>query len=105
MNTLKLIASISILAWVSAVFSQPAQRLTGAAQDSTEAEVRKVDLAARKITLKHGEIKNLEMPPMTMVFQVPDAALLGGLKVGDKVRFTSDKVNGAYTVITLQPAK
>ena len=75
------------------------------ATDSTEAEVRKVDLAARKITLKHGEIKNLEMPPMTMVFQVPDPALLGGVKVGDKVRFTADKVNGAYTVLTLQPAK
>jgi Cu/Ag efflux protein CusF len=75
------------------------------ATDSTEAEVRKVDLAARKITLKHGEIKNLEMPPMTMVFQVPDPALLGGIKVGDKVRFTADKVNGAYTVLTLQPAK
>ena len=79
--------------------------LTAAATDSTEAEVRKVDLAARKITLKHGEIKNLEMPPMTMVFQVPDPALLGGIKVGDKVRFTADKVNGAYTVLTLQPAK
>jgi Cu/Ag efflux protein CusF len=45
------------------------------------------------------------MPPMTMVFQVPDPALLGGIKVGDKVRFTADKVNGAYTVLTLQPAK
>ena len=71
----------------------------------TEAEVRKVDLAARKITLKHGEIKNLEMPPMTRVFQVPNPALLGGIKTGDKVRFTADKVNGAYTVLTLQPAK
>jgi len=105
MNTLKLIAGIAILAGASAVFSQTTQRLTGTAQDSTEAEVRKVDLAARKITLKHGEIKNLEMPPMTMVFQVPDPALLGGIKVGDKVRFTADKVNGAYTVLTLQPAK
>ena len=76
-----------------------------AAADSTEAEVRKVDLAARKITLKHGEIKNLEMPPMTMVFQVQDPALLGGIKAGDKVLFTADKVNGAYTVLSLQPAK
>jgi Cu(I)/Ag(I) efflux system protein CusF len=79
--------------------------LAATAAEPTEAEVRKVDLAARKITLKHGEIKNLEMPPMTMVFQVPDPALLGGIKVGDKVRFTADKVNGAYTVLTLQPAK
>jgi Cu/Ag efflux protein CusF len=71
----------------------------------TEAEVRKVDLSAGKITLKHGEIKNLEMPPMTMVFQVPNPALLGGIKTGDKVRFTADKVNGAYTVLTLELAK
>jgi Cu(I)/Ag(I) efflux system protein CusF len=79
--------------------------LTATAAEPTEAEVRKVDLSARKITLKHGEIKNLEMPPMTMVFQVSNPALLGGIKTGDKVRFTADKVNGAYTVLTLEPAK
>ena len=79
--------------------------LAATAAEPTEAEVRKVDLGARKITLKHGEIKNLEMPPMTMVFQVADPALLGGIKTGDKVRFTADKVNGAYTVLTLEPAK
>ena len=79
--------------------------LAATAAEPTEAEVRKVDLGARKITLKHGEIKNLEMPPMTMVFQVSNPALLGGIKTGDKVRFTADKVNGAYTVLTLEPAK
>ncbi len=79
--------------------------LAATAAEPTEAEVRKVDLSARKITLKHGEIKNLEMPPMTMVFQVSNPALLGGIKTGDKVRFTADKVNGAYTVLTLEPAK
>ena len=42
-----------------------------------EAEVRRVDTAANKISLKHGEIKNLDMPPMSMVFQVSDPALLG----------------------------
>ena len=78
--------------------------LTAIAQP-TEAEVRKVDLSAGKITLKHGEIKNLDMPPMTMVFQVPNPALMGGIKTGDKVRFTADKVNGAYTVLTLELAK
>ena len=79
--------------------------LAASAAESTEAEVRKVDLSAGKITLKHGEIKNLEMPPMTMVFQVPNPGLLGGIKAGDKVRFTADKVNGAYTVLTLELAK
>lgn len=68
----------------------------------TDAEVRKVDREANKITLKHGEITNLDMPPMTMVFQVQDPALLANVKAGDKVSAGIDKVNGQYTVITLQ---
>ena len=76
-----------------------------AAEGTTEGEVRKVDKAARKITLKHGEIKNLDMPPMTMVFQVRDAALLDKVQPGDRVRFTADKIDGAYVVLSLEPAK
>jgi Cu(I)/Ag(I) efflux system protein CusF len=71
----------------------------------SEAEVRKVDKDAGKITLKHGEIKNLDMPPMSMVFQVKDKALLDKVKAGDKVGFTADKVNGAYTVMSIEPVK
>jgi Cu(I)/Ag(I) efflux system protein CusF len=71
----------------------------------TEGEVRKVDKTAGKITLKHGEIKNLDMPGMTMVFQVKDPALLEKVKAGDQVSFTVDKVNGAYTVLTIEPRK
>jgi hypothetical protein len=70
----------------------------------SEAEVRKVDTAAGKITLKHGDIPNLEMPPMTMVFQAREPALLAKVKAGDKVRFTADKINGAYTVMSIEPA-
>lgn len=70
-----------------------------------DAEVRKVDTAAGKITLKHGDIPNLDMPPMTMVFQVREAAQLTGLKAGDKVRFRADKINGAYTVVDLAPQR
>ena len=71
----------------------------------TEGEVRKVDKEAGKVTLKHGEIKNLEMPGMTMVFQVKDPALLEKVKAGDQVSFTADKVNGTYTVLTIEPRK
>lgn len=67
-----------------------------------EAEVRRVDASSGKVTLKHADIPNLDMPAMTMVFQVRDPALLGPLKAGDKVRFSADKINGAYTVIDLQ---
>jgi len=72
---------------------------------ATEAEVRRVDKDAGKITLKHGEIKNLDMPGMTMVFQVQDRALLEQVKAGDKVSFTADKINGAYTVLSIQTLK
>lgn len=71
---------------------------------TAEAEVRKVDARAGKITLKHGDIPNLEMPPMTMVFQVSDPAMLSQVKAGDKVRFTADKIKGAYTVMSISPA-
>lgn len=71
----------------------------------TDAEVRKVDKEQKKLTLKHGEIKNLEMPPMTMVFQVKDLAVLDQVKVGDKVRFSAERVNGAITVTAIEPAK
>jgi Cu/Ag efflux protein CusF len=82
----------------SAAFAQ-------AALPASEAEVRKVDKDAGKITLKHGEIKNLDMPPMSMVFQVQDKAMLDKVKAGDKVSFTADKVNGAYTVMSIEPQK
>ncbi len=78
---------------------------TPTASSMSEGEVRKVDKAAKKITLKHGEIKNLDMPPMTMVFQVKDATLLEQVQAGDKVRFTANKVGGAYIVLTLEPVK
>jgi Cu(I)/Ag(I) efflux system periplasmic protein CusF len=68
----------------------------------THAEVRRIDTAAGKISLRHEEIKNLDMPPMTMVFQVRDPASLGTLAVGDQVRFTADKLLGAYTVLQIQ---
>lgn len=69
-----------------------------------DAEVRKIDTEQQKITLRHGEIANLDMAPMTMVFRVKEPALLQKLKPGDKVRFTADKVDGALTVMTLEPA-
>ncbi len=75
------------------------------AADLTAAEVRKVDKAAAKVTLKHEAIKNLDMPPMTMVFQVKDPALLDKVKPGDKVRFAAEKQGGSYVVTTMEPAR
>ena len=70
--------------------------------DMTNAEVRKVDKDAKKITLKHEDIKNLDMPGMTMVFQVKDPALLDKTKAGDKVKFKVIKDGNAYMVTEIK---
>ncbi len=71
----------------------------------TQGEVRKIDMNAKKITIKHGEIKNLGMPAMTMVFVAKDPAMLEKVKVGDSVRFTADRLNGVITVTSIEAAK
>ena len=73
------------------------------ATDLTDGEVRKLDLDTGKVTLKHGPIKSLDMPPMTMVFTA-DKALLAPLKVGDKVRFNVVHESGKYVVTAIQPS-
>ena len=70
-----------------------------------DGEVRKIDTEAGKVTLKHGEIKNLDMPAMQMSYKVANPEWLKTLQVGDKVRFTADKVGGQYTVTTLEVKK
>ncbi|MBU4612897.1 copper-binding protein [Achromobacter sp. GG226] len=62
-------------------------------------EVRRIDAANNKVTLKHGPIPELELPAMTLVYLVKDPALLANLQPGDKVRFSADKVDGQYTVV------
>lgn len=80
--------------------------LTSFAQTAVvDAEVRKVDKENQKITLKHGEIKNLDMPAMTMVFAVKDPAMLDKVKAGDKVQFRAADENGKLTVTEIQAAK
>lgn len=70
-----------------------------------DGEVRKVDKEAKNITLKHGEIKNLDMLGMTMAFAVKDATMLDKLKVGDKVQFKVVDDGGTLIVIEIQAAK
>jgi Cu(I)/Ag(I) efflux system protein CusF len=71
-----------------------------------DGEVRKVDRDAKKITIRHGPLPQLDMPqPMTMVYQVRDAALLDKAKPGDKVKFEAEKIGGAFVVTRIEPAK
>jgi Cu/Ag efflux protein CusF len=73
-----------------------------ASKGMTEGEVRRVDVATKKIMLKHGEIKNLGMGAMTMVFQVHDPALLSQVQAGDKVRFRAEQIKGAFVVTLIE---
>ena len=101
-------ALVSTLLGISA-FAQTAgtPAKDAANKDMAEAEVRKFDKDAKKITLKHGPIKNLDMPGMTMVFQVKDAALLEKLALlnaGDKILFTAEQQQGAFVVTGAEKA-
>jgi Cu/Ag efflux protein CusF len=112
MNPLTLGLTVSVLVVWNAALAAPADpirsggmmMLAQAEQAMTDGEVRKIDKDAKKITLKHGEIKNLAMPSMTMVFQVKDPALLDSVKSGDKVRFRAENLDGALVVTRIEAA-
>ncbi|MBJ9963319.1 copper-binding protein [Burkholderia seminalis] len=67
----------------------------------TDAEVKKVDAASGKITLKHGALDNVGMPAMTMAFKAKDAAMLAHVQAGDKVKVRIEKVDGTLTIVKL----
>lgn len=96
-------------AWIGrALAAAAAAGLGGAARAQpvlTEGEVRRVDREQRKLTLRHGRIEHLDMPPMTMVFRVADPALLDRVQVGDRVRFDVQSVGGALTVTAIEAVR
>jgi Cu(I)/Ag(I) efflux system protein CusF len=99
---LSIAMSAPALAQQKAGDAAPIQLAQAASADMAEGEVRKVDKDTSKVTLKHGEIKSLEMPAMTMVFVVKDKAMLDSVKAGDKVRFKAVNDAGKYTVTEMQ---
>ena len=76
--------------------------LSAFAADYTKGVVTKLDTKAKKVTIKHEELKNLGMPGMTMVFKVKDDVVLGKLKAGAPVEFIADRVDGALTVVDVK---
>lgn len=69
-------------------------------------EVKKVNQAEGKVTLKHGPIKKFDMDDsMTMIYRVADPSMLQGLKAGDRIRFDTEKVNGKFTITKIEKAK
>lgn len=112
MKAFRFVLPIVLLVATSASLAQTAAPAQGTAaepaqamSDMVDGEVRKVDKDARKITLRHGEIKQLDMPAMTMVFQVKDSAMLDKVKAGDKVKFKAENAGGALTVTEIKAAK
>jgi len=90
---LALIVSLSL----SSAFADDAHHK----QDSlSDGEIRKVDKVAKKLTIKHGPLQNIDMPAMTMVFQVKDVKMLDQVKAGDKVKFEAGLLPGGKTVVT-----
>jgi Cu/Ag efflux protein CusF len=92
------VIAASLLLGVGAAFAQAS---------TVNGEVRKIDEAAGKITLRHGPIKNLDMEEdgMTMVFRVQDPAMLKRVKVGDKVQFEAERATAGITITKLQKGK
>ncbi len=78
---------------------------SAAAAEMTDGEIRKVDKNSKKITIKHGAIRNLDMPPMTMVFHAKDAAMLEKVQKGDKVKFRAAMDGSAMVVTEIRAAK
>ena len=68
----------------------------------TDAEVKKVDVATGMVTLKHGALENVGMPPMTMAFKAKEAAMVKQIKEGDKVKVRVEEVNGTLTIVKLE---
>ncbi|MDQ3060884.1 MAG: copper-binding protein [Pseudomonadota bacterium] len=111
-QTSRLLAAAALAAIVLAPLSalaqsqtEPGKTETVQAAALTDGEVRKIDKDAGKLTIKHGEIRHLEMPGMTMVFTVKDKALLDNVKVGNKIEFMVIRENGRMVVTQIQPTK
>jgi len=104
-SALALAAHVPAHAGPPGVISADSLIVAAADTEMTDGEVRKVDPENKKITIRHGEIKSLDMPAMTMVFRVRDPAMFDQVKAGDKVRFRADKVNGAFTVMEIEVVK
>lgn len=96
-----LAAAPSVLAQGHAGHGAPAAaKATGTA----DGEVRRIDAAAKKLVIRHGDFKGIDMPAMTMAFPVKDAKLLEGLKPGDRVRFAVEQSGGDLVITKIDKA-
>lgn len=92
-----------VIAGLLALSAAPAAVIAQSAM--VDGQVTKIDTDQGKITLRHGPIKNLDMDSMSMVFRVKDPAMLKQVKVGDKIKFEADRVDGQITVTKIQKSR
>jgi len=107
---ISLMAAMAALAFAGTAQAQsPKSDTPGTAQaatpELTDGEIRKVDKDSKKLTIKHGPLKSLDMPSMTMVFAVSDESVLDKFQPGDKVRFDAGKMDGKIVVTRIEPAR
>ena len=112
---LAILALVAALSFAGAASAQSSKSMAekapaaggsdAAASQLTEGEVRKVDKDSKKLTIKHGPLKNLDMPGMTMVFGVKDDAMLDKVEAGAKVRFQAEKIDGKFVVTRIEAAR
>ena len=91
-----------LIGFLAAVTLGTAVATAAFATDYTRGTVKKVDLKGKKVTIIHEELKNLEMPAMTMVFRMADDAMLEKVQEGKEIEFVADRINGNLTVIELK---
>ena len=107
LTTLILGLAIGLPAWAEMHHAGHGDAMDHAAMTTklSDGMVKKIDKAQGKLTIRHGPLKNLGMPAMTMVFRVKDPAWLGQVKPGDNIRFLAEQVKGVYTVTRLESVK
>ncbi|MEF2545877.1 copper-binding protein [Aurantimonas sp. E1-2-R+4] len=88
---------IAALSFLSLALASPA-----VAVEYTKGQITKIDAKQQKLTIKHGALKNLDMPAMTMVFKVSDEKMLAKAKEGKNIEFVADRVKGKLTVVEMK---
>lgn len=100
-----MLGGLSALSMASQACAATATPAATAAAPMSEGEILKVDKATGKLTIKHGELKNLGMQGMTMMFKVRSPDMLDKVKQGDKVRFVAEQTGAGLVVATIEVAK
>lgn len=82
----------------AAVAEAPARLSLGA----NEGEVLGVDREAGEIIIRHGPLPELDMPPMSMAFNVADPQFFSKVRKGDRVRFRAGLVQGRFAITSIE---